>query len=136
MRLTRVLGGITAVLLLLSAIAHAAMGWPEVARTLRGAALAEDFIAGQAAGWLFGSLAMVVFGVFTLLSLARHALGLDPMRGAMLVIASAYCLFGAVAFVGRDYEPHFLGFVTIGVLELAYALRLPAGQPEAGRAPA
>lgn len=134
MRLSTSLGGLAAAFLFLSAFAHALLGWPEVAKTLRGAGLAADFVAGQAAGWFFGSLAMAVFGVLTLTSLARFRRGRDPMRGAMTTVGLAYCLFGSVAFVLRDFELHFLGFLTIGALELAYALRLPGAQPGAGGA--
>jgi len=110
---------IAGVLLLLSCAAHAGLGWPAVRHELVEHAAPPDLVSTMAIGWLFGSVAMGAFGVIALVA------GLGIAGGgsvAALVVGLAYGGFGVVTYaIYRD--PHFLGFVVIGLLAVVGALR-------------
>lgn len=110
--LIRIAGGV----FVLAAVAHAAGGWPAMEAALRTASAPEPLIGGLAAGWYFGSAAMAAFGILVFRAGARLARedpsGLPTVR----VIAATYVLFGIGAFLARGLNPHFLGFVAMGLL--------------------
>ena len=116
-------------LMLLSAAAHAGLGWPSLRPPLESAGVASDVTDALAIGWYWGSAAMAAFGVITLVSgwkLWRGDMSLVP---ALLAVAGCYLLFGAVAFVRADFNPRFLLFVATGLQAGAPALiRRPAGR--------
>jgi hypothetical protein len=130
-RPARALAVSTGVLLIASSFAHAFLGWPQLAPVLNASSVPTNVIGGLAAGWYFGSVAMFAFGAIALTtSLTRfpqpaHYLG---------IIGGSYILFGAVAYVLRDFNTHFLGFVAIGVLAAAGAF-LSRKLPAAGARP-
>ena len=103
-------------LMLLSAAAHGLLGWPAMLSELRAVGAADDLIGGLSAGWYWGSVAMVAFGLIALLAgmrLRRGDLsGVAPIR----VVAACYVLFGLAAFFSRGFNPHFLLFVATGLL--------------------
>lgn len=99
-----------------SSIAHAGLGWPTMARALREAGLEADLTGALAAGWFFGSVAMLGFGGIVLHAGVRMRRGDPSGIPAVRIIAAAYVLFGAGAFVLRGFNPHFLLFVGTGLL--------------------
>jgi hypothetical protein len=108
------------VLIIASAFPHALLGWPAMARELAPAALAPDLVGGLAAGWLFGSAAMLALGAVVVLA-ARELPSSALARRVALAVGLAYALFGLAAWVARSFHPHFLGFVGIGALIVAGA---------------
>lgn len=104
------------VLMLLSALAHGLMGWPVMSAELAQTGASPDLVAGLGAGWLWGSVAMAVFGIITLGAGARLRQGNRSGVPALLAIGLGYVAFGAWAFVVRGYEPFFLLFVVTGLL--------------------
>lgn len=112
--------------MLLSALAHGALGWPSVAGALEDAAAPADLIGGVAAGWQFGTLAMVIFGALVLLGGWRLRRDDVSMVTPLRIVAAGYVLFGAAALVALGPSPPLLSFLVVGVL---------AGTPTWGVAP-
>jgi hypothetical protein len=107
------------VLLLASGFAHASLGWRQFAPVLAAASVPTDTIGALAAGWYFGSVAMLAFGAIAL----SVALSRSPSPFLYLgIIAGGYILFGLAAYILLDFNPHFLGFVAIGLLAATGAL--------------
>lgn len=101
------------VLLLLAAVAHG-LGFAQFDDGL--AAAPADTRAALHVGWLWGSATFAALGVIVLGAVRhwrRH--GRDP-RAAVAPAAVALVVFGAAAFVARDCNPHFLGFVALGLV--------------------
>jgi len=118
---------IAGALTLLSVIPHAFLAWPSFRRDLLATGVDPNVVGALAAGWMFGSTAMVVFGVLGLVAGARLRRGDRSGVTVMRIVALAYVLFGAAAFVARGMNPHFMYFVAIGVLIAAPLTGLPAG---------
>lgn len=116
----RVLGWILPVvggLLLLSAGAHAWLGWAQFGGELAKANVPADIVEGLSIGWHFGSVAMATFGVVLLFCNRDRRGGRPAGRAVAGTIAAAYVLFGVGAFVKSGANTHFLvGFVAPGVL--------------------
>jgi hypothetical protein len=112
---------VTGALLILSALAHAFAGWPMMRQALGETDVDPALVLGLGVGWLYGSAAMLTFGVLTLMS--WRALGQGNMNAAraMWPIAALCLLFGSAAYLNTSFEPHFLGFIAIGALA-AYAV--------------
>jgi hypothetical protein len=114
---------IAGVLMILSAAAHGAAGWPFMRGELTRLHAAPDLIDGIAAGWNFGTAAMIAFGVITVagaLRLRRQ----DPSGvAAVRVIAACYVVYGLAFFLLTQLTPFFLMFVATGVLAGAPVLR-------------
>jgi hypothetical protein len=108
-----------------SAVPHALLGWPPLAGELDAAGVSADVAGGIAAGWYFGSVAMLALGA--LVALAAGAGGALGWRVA-LVVGATYFGFGLAALAIRG-KPHFLGFVAIGACLSWAALR---ARPESG----
>jgi hypothetical protein len=104
------------VLMMLSSVAHALLGWPAMRSELQKAGASPDLTAGLAAGWHFGSVAMLTFGVVTLICGLRLRRG--DASGALpaQVIGAGYVLFGVAACFARNFNPHFLPFIVVGLL--------------------
>jgi hypothetical protein len=111
------------VLMILSAAVHGAAGWPFMRGELTRLNAAPDLIDGFAAGWNFGTVAMIGFGVITVhgaLRLRRQDLsGVAAVR----VIAACYVAFGLAFFLLTQFTPFFLMFTAIGILAGAPVLR-------------
>jgi hypothetical protein len=103
-------------LLVLGAFAHAFLGWPPLRKALESHGCTLELIGAVAAGWTFGGVAMLTFGVLVICD------GYRLLRGAVVSVASApavgaaYLAFGATAWLLRDLHPHFLLFVLTGFL--------------------
>ena len=105
------LGFLSGALLILSAGAHAFLGWPAMSDALAEVGAGADLSGALAVGWYFGSMAMLVFGLVVL--------GVTIRRGdrrAVRFIALGYLAFGLTAWLLRDLNPHFLLFIVTGVL--------------------
>ena len=59
----KAIGILAGVLLVLSALAHAFLGWPAMLAGLTEAGAGDDLTGALAVGWYFGSMAMFVFGL-------------------------------------------------------------------------
>jgi hypothetical protein len=105
-----VLGLVTAA----GAIPHALGGWPRAAESLGTAGVDPDLIGGIAAGWHFGSAAMLALGAIVVLAWRDARAGGDFGWRAALTVGAAYVAFGAAAIVLRGGRPQFLGFLAIG----------------------
>lgn len=114
------------VLMLLSAGAHGMIGWPAMSEGLKQVHAPADLAGGLAAGWHWGSVAMLAFGLIVLAAALRLRRGDTSLNGPVMVIAACYILFGLAAYVARDHEPFFFLFVATGLL---------AGLPVAVTAP-
>lgn len=118
---------VAGVLMILSSVAHAVLGWAAMRQELQAAGAPLGLVGGLSVGWHFGSVAMATFGLILILCgsrLRRHdRSALAPVR----VIAAAYVLFGLAAYFARHFNSHFLIFVALGAL---------AGLPVLSRGPA
>jgi len=102
--------------MLLSALAHAFIGWPSVREALQAAGNPEELVSGLAAGWFFGTASMATFGAIVLSAGRRLRRGDRSALGSVRWIATCYLVFGLAAYVLRGFAPHFLLFVGTGVL--------------------
>lgn len=103
------------VVLLLSAVAHA-FGWSQLRLELAKAGVAAEIAGALAAGWYFGSVAMLAFGLIVVNQARRLLRGDAVSLWPSLVIGASYLAFGTVAFVARDFNPFFLLFIVTGLL--------------------
>jgi hypothetical protein len=114
--------------LVAAGLAHAFAGWPPLRATLEAGGVDSDVIGALGAGWLFGSAAMLAFGA------ALVAMAGDVRRGASgstapaWAIAAALAGFGVAAWVLRDFNPHFLGFMAMGALVAGFAAAARRGR--------
>jgi hypothetical protein len=114
------------ILLVASAGAHAFAGWPPLRALLVQAENDPELVAGLTVGWYFGSVAMLAFGVVVLRDAWMLKHDLAHATGAAAIIGAAYLLFGLRALFYRGFNPHFLGFILIGLVILIPAL--PGGK--------
>ncbi len=118
----RLLVGVSAgVVLLLGGLAHGFFGWPPLRSALVAAGVDPQVVGALAVGWYFGSAAMLAFGVVLLQSAWRVHRGNQTAADPARTVAITYVVFGAVAFVARDFNPHFLFFVLTGLLVGVFA---------------
>jgi hypothetical protein len=116
---------VAGLVMLLSAAAHGMLGWPAMSQGLADAGAPADLAGGLAAGWYWGSVAMIAFGLIVLAAALRVRRGDPSLNAPVLMIAVCYVMFGLAAFVARHNEPFFFLFVATGLL---------AGLPVAGPA--
>ncbi len=125
MKARALLGSLAALLLAASAFAHALLGWPPFQSILDQAGVDADVTAALKVGWYFGSLAMLAFGAIVFLAAVRAIRGERAATGSLWIIGWAYTVYGLVAYVARDFNPHFLLFVVTGLLVGAVAALKP-----------
>ncbi len=130
MKARAILGFLAALLLIASAFAHAFLGWPPFQASLDQAGVDAEVAAALRIGWYFGSLAMLAFGAIAFLAAARAIRGEQAANGSLWIIGTAYTLYGVVAYVVRDFNPHFLLFVVTGLLVASVAALKPAAAPK------
>lgn len=107
---------VAGVVMLASAVAHGALGWPSIKAGLDAAGAGPDLAGALSVGWYWGSASMVAFGIVTAAAGFRLRRGDRSGLPAVGAIAACYVGFGAAAFVLRDLNPHFLLFVATGLL--------------------
>jgi hypothetical protein len=119
-RVRVVTGLVGSVIIALSSVAHSLMGWAAQRQQLEQLSAPPDVIRGLMIGWLFGGLAILVFGVIAVLSFVQVLRGRTPHMRATLIIGFAYTGFGIWAwFLTR--EPFSLVFIVPGLLVLTGA---------------
>lgn len=119
-RVRILLGLIGGVAMALSSGAHAFMGWPAQRLQLERLHAPAEVIRGLLVGWMFGGLAILVFGTIAALSFLQVLRGRTPHMRATLIIGFAYTGFGIWAwFLTR--EPFPLVFIVPGLLVLTGA---------------
>jgi hypothetical protein len=110
----------------LAARAHASRSARAIPRRRRITTRRVDpgLIEGIGVGWLFGSASMLTFSVLTLIAWRAAASGDRTVTRAIGPIGVLCIVFGAAALVRSGMEPHFIGFVVIGLLAgfAAYAV--------------
>jgi hypothetical protein len=112
----RVLGLIASVILIISSAMHSFMGWPAMESQLKKYDVGNDLITGLKIGWLFGGVAILVFGIIALRTFLRRT---DTIPA--FVIGVVYTLFGAWALVASSFNPFFAIFLVPGLLLIAAA---------------
>ena len=120
-RLQTGLLGLSGVLVLSSALAHALAGWPSMARGLFASGAPVELIAALRVGWYFGSAAMLAFAAIALHGAYAVWQEQPAALTALRLIGLTYLGFGLAAFVYRDFNSHFLGFMVLGALLLTAA---------------
>jgi hypothetical protein len=119
-RVRVVIGLIGSVIIALSSVAHSLVGWAAQRQQLEQLHAPLEVMRGVMIGWLFGGLAILVFGVITGLSFVQVLRGRTPHMRATLIIGFAYTGFGIWAwFLTR--EPFPLVFIVPGLLVLTGA---------------
>lgn len=103
------------IVLLLSGVAHG-FGWLQLRLELGAATVPADVTGALAAGWYFGSVAMLAFGLIVVNQAWRRLHGEVVSRWPSLVIGVSYLVYGLAAFVARDFNPFFLLFIVTGLL--------------------
>lgn len=113
--MSRLLVSVGGVLILVSALPHALLGWPAIHERLDALSAGRDLIDGIAVAWHFGSAAMLALGAAVLVAVPE----LSSSRWAWrlpLYVGLVYLAFGVGAFSYRSMHPRFLVFVGIGAL--------------------
>jgi hypothetical protein len=108
---------VTGILLVFSGAAHALLGWPALRAELAQAQVPGDVSTAVAAGWLYGSGAMLTFGVLVLSIWWAGRRGRSDAARYVAPIALLYLVFGTAAFLSTR-DPHFIGFIVLGGLLL------------------
>lgn len=122
MRIRTVMAFIGGTLLVLSSAAHAFLGWPAVSAELKQVSADHDLNMTVAIGWIFGSVAMLTYGLIVLRLALRLLRGKQTDSGAVLIVGVSYAAFGLGAFLWTSFDPHFIGFVVIGLIVAVAAL--------------
>jgi hypothetical protein len=123
MSMTRViLGSIAGFLMAVSGVAHSAVGWRALQRTLSTTNVPDDVAQGLAVPWHFAGMAMLLSGVVGVTTVWRMRSG-ETTAWPAIAVGAAWVLFGlwGLAVVKRDAT--FLLFIVPGVLLLAAVIR-------------
>jgi len=115
-----ILGMVAGVLSLVSSAAHAWAGWPPFHHALHDSGVAGDVIAGLRVAWYFGSVAMLTFGILTLLAAIRVLRDQPITFEAVQIVGIAYFLFGMAALLAQTLNIHFLLFIVTGLVTAAF----------------
>jgi hypothetical protein len=99
-----------------SSALHAFAGWPHLRGDLLEDHASRNLVAALSAGWHFGSLAMLAFGLIVLSAGVAAWQGRPVPSGPLWIVAAACIAFGAGAFFLISQNVHFAGFAAIGVL--------------------
>ncbi|MDY7092170.1 MAG: hypothetical protein SX243_04275 [Acidobacteriota bacterium] len=114
------LGLVAGALSVVTSAAHAWAGWPPFHHALHDSGVAGDVIAGLRVAWYLGSVAMLTFGILTLLAAIRVLRDQPITFEAVQVVGVAYFLFGMVALLTQTLNIHFLLFIVTGLLTGAF----------------
>lgn len=112
--------------MLLGAVPHALSGWPALEAALAPHGVDAATVAALSIGWYWGSVTMLALGLvglFVYLDLRR---GRVTARRYGLAAGGAYLAFGLAAYVGRDFNSHFLFFIVLGALMCGAVAAWPA----------
>jgi len=84
---TTVYGVIVALVFIISAGAHAFVGWPQAEEELTAAGVDAGMIEGLSIGWYWGSVAMLGFAGIVLAAVLRRVRRKPSQTGSLWVIA-------------------------------------------------
>ena len=116
MKTRSVLGLIAGAILILSAFAHAILGWKAMSEQLAQTNAPPDLVQGLHIGWVFGGPVMLVFGILCISAFLKRFRGQPASTFAPALIAVAYLAFGAWAAVTTGGDPFFMIFIVPAVL--------------------
>lgn len=122
---------LTGILLILSAGAHAFLGWPMVRSALQESRVDEGVIQAMGIGWLYGGAAMITFGILVLTLWRWTMTGRVTASTVAAQISLLYLGFGAWALVESAFDPQFIVFIVPGCLLgiASFALRKARQEP-------
>jgi len=116
MKTKSVLGLIAGAILILSAFAHAILGWKAMSEQLAQTNAPPDLVRGLQVGWVFGGVVMLVLGALCISTFLKRFRGQPVSTFAPALISIAYLGFGAWAMVTTSGDPFFMIFVVPAVL--------------------
>lgn len=112
-----ILGIVAGVMLLASSVAHAFLGWNNLAERLATTNVPPDLVAGLHIGWSYGGAAMAVLGFIAMATFVDRLRGGKAPLSHVIAIAVMYMAFGAFAISASGGDLFFLGvFVVPGAL--------------------
>lgn len=111
-----ILATVGAVLLLASSAAHAFVGGPALSRELSNAGAGADLVHTVMAGWYFGSVCMLVFGLIAAWHAGDFWRRSNRSTAGLMLVGLGYLGFGLGAYLTSGGHPHFLGFMGIGAV--------------------
>ncbi|MEM7247382.1 MAG: hypothetical protein AAF533_18725 [Acidobacteriota bacterium] len=112
----KVLGFLSGLLLLVSGFFHSYSGLPPLSDALAADGVSAEIHLSVIIGWVFGSVAMLAFGVMMLVWALRVHRGESPSTAPAGAISVAYLCFGAVVFHVTDHDPRYLLFIITALL--------------------
>lgn len=118
----QVLGVLGGILLLLSGLAHSAIGWAKLRQVLAPTNIPVDVSAGLAVPWHLAGMGMIFGGILGILTFTLLRNAKTEMFIVQTILAVCYIGFGiwGLAFVKLD--PGFAIFMLPGILILVGAL--------------
>jgi len=123
------------VFLILSGFAHTFLGGPAMGAGMAHAMVPPDLARGLMVGWVFGGVAMLVFGGQVVFTYWRALRGESISVFPVLLVALGYLVFGSWALVFSRFDLFFLVFLIPAVLlgvTLLGAPPLETASPRAG----
>jgi hypothetical protein len=102
--------------MVLSALPHGLAAWPKFQADLNALNAGDTLTGALHAGWLFGTMMMVVCGSIVLGQAWQLAKKNVLSHAALWPIAIGYMGYGVAAFLLRDFNTHYVGFISTGVL--------------------
>ncbi len=111
-----VLGIVAGALMILSAGAHAILGWKAMSERLASTNAPADLVLGLRVGWIWGGPPMLVFGIIALTTCRARFRGRPAPMLVPSLIALLYLGFAAWAAVVTGGDPFFLLFLVPGLL--------------------
>ena len=118
-RVRAALGIVAGACLVLSGLAHSLLGWPQLRRQLVAATAPPDLVLGVQVGWEFGGVAMLAFGIITMVLFAKRFRGEAASVFPAVVVAIAYSAFGIAALYVSGFQPFYLAFIVPAILLFA-----------------
>ena len=116
MKIKSALGLIGGAILILSAFAHAILGWKAMSEQLAHTNAPPDLVRGLQVGWVFGGVVMLVLGALCVATFLKRFRGQTVSTFAPVLISIAYLAFGAWAMVTTGGDPFFMIFIVPAVL--------------------
>lgn len=114
-------GMVLGAVLMLMSLAHGLLGWPMLRTELESAGVRQNSEAWNdaAAGWVFGSMSMFVFGV-VIVSMVRSRSNGPTKLLPVSAIGAGLLAFGIGGCALIHVGAHFLAFAVLGVLILLW----------------
>jgi hypothetical protein len=116
-----ILGLIAGIILILSSGAHSILGWKGLSAKLAAINVPEDLVFGVKAGWEFGGIAMLAFGIIVVVIFVNKLRGRYASTFPAMVFAITYLAIGAWALSASNFNPFFWLFIVTGLLLLVAA---------------